>query len=73
MILMDETKRAKVRENGVILAKTFTEYVFRQRFTEFINTLEPLDKQEHRLYQWYRKLRRIQENIGERVSIQVPL
>ena len=73
MILMDETRRAKLRENGAIRAQAFTEYVFRQRFTDFINTLEPLEKQEKRLYQWYRELRRIRENIGERVSIQAPL
>ena len=73
MILMDETRRAKLRENGAIRAQAFTEYVFRQSFTDFINTLEPMEKQEKRLYQLYRKLRRIRENIGERVSIQAPL
>jgi len=73
MILMDETRRAKLRENGVIRAQAFTDNVFRQSFTDFMNRLEPREKQDHRIYKWYRKIKSIKEGVRERVSIRAPL
>lgn len=72
-VLMDEDKRRTLRENGVIRAQTFKSSVFRERFTDFMNTLEPTEHQERRIYRWYRRMKSIRKGVRDRVSILVPL
>ena len=73
MILNDETWRRELREEGIIHAHDFTDDVFRQRFTDFMNRLEPREKQDHRLYKWYRKINSLKEKVKQRTSILAPL
>ena len=72
-VLLDEEKRATLRDNGIERANGFSETVFRHRFTDFMNTVEPREKPDTRIYRLYKKIRELREKIGERVSTLVPL
>jgi hypothetical protein len=85
---IDKTDWIKLREKHNLTAepdkehylqeKTLTpddlfSWMFRQSFTDFMNRLEPREKQDHRLYKWYHKIKSIEAGVRERVSIREPL
>ncbi len=72
-VLMDEEQRRALRETGAIRAGDFSTMMFRRHFIDFMNTVKPREKQETRIYRWYRRLTELREKVVKRASILVPL
>ena len=62
-ILEDEELRSRLRMNGIKRAKAFTTEIFRARFIEFVDTLEPQGKQDNQVFRSYRWLINLQRKL----------
>lgn len=67
-ILEDEELRSRLRDKGVQRTQAFTTEIFRARFIEFVETLEPQGRQENIVYNTYRWLKALRRKLRNPVN-----